>query len=308
MMNLKALRHHGSLAPPAPDHLTLRYYLGGSTFDTDADGTQTFVYPDGPFVFYALGPSATNPPLLDWLINSDNSYLLGSIGRDTVNLGGGLTTAARLTLQYFPRHYLGSTFEAQAFEHDTVFPYSTPYGPLLEFACDPSAHDPSFDAGNGWYVNRFSDQGGFHEIDSAVSITNQYPAGWDTAEKVKQGNLIALLPDGYAWGTLANSRFSYVVTQTAGPARDFDVEAYTTTDAGNRVRQNDWATFGGASNSDWWTFDTYAGALTAPHPFNAFVVAKRQQMGYDYTGTAYSIQPKLLGVDFGTAINLACEV
>lgn len=224
-MNVKSLRHHGSaITPPPPvespspvSEVLVRYYVDGVTpTDTIADGTQTFPYPDGPFRFIVLNSDGSNPPPLDWVFNTDNGQLFATLLAEVVNLGGGLTTASRLNLRYaVPNGYRGSTFEAQAYEQDPIFPLSRTFGPLLSFACDPELHAPVYIS--PWIIERYSRNSGFHILTSGEPnpAANTFPSAWATAEVVQQGNSILLPFPGQQWGTL--SRLVWSVEQLSGP-------------------------------------------------------------------------------------------
>jgi hypothetical protein len=347
VMNVKALRHHGSVITPPPPvespspvpAVLVRFYLDGVVAtDTVAIGAETFAYPDGPFQFFILTSSGGNPPILDWIFNSDNGDLFATISADTVDLGGGLTTVARIKLAFglhgaegaLTSIYNGTTFEAQAYEHDPIFPFSRAYGPLLSFSCQPTLHDPFFQTGT-WYVNRYSRNGGFHQIDSLAVQNLTYPANWDSAEKVVQGNMILLMPNSITWGTL--SRLSWQITQLAGTTRkmavfgfpytfsygsvpagmdgaligidpaisgsafEFNPKLFAINDLVGLDTPNGWA-------SGWFTADSYS----APHPYQSFAFFERLERGFSYAGTSYEIQAKFGMADFGDPIILTCEV
>lgn len=346
VMNVKALRHHGSVITPPPPvespspvaQVLVRYFVDGVTpVDTVADGSQIFPYPDGPFQYYILTAMGGNPPALDWIFNSSSGELFNTLLADTVNLGGPLSTVARINMLFglwpsgggtnFTSIYDGTTFEAQAYEHDPIFPFSRAYGPLLTFSCQPTLHDPVYLG--PWYTNRYSRYLGFHEIDSA-GLDLKYPSGWSTAEEVNQGNLILLPTGSILWGTL--SRLTWAVTQLGGTPRKMSMFGFaypfsTNSPAGmasligreppgaptpqprlNAIEdlvpvpdETGWA-------SGWMTFDTYAGMAGAPHPFQPFVFIERFEEGFPYAGTSYSVQAKFNGVDFGPPVIIQCEV
>jgi len=351
VMNVKSLRSHGpgSPTPPPPpaespspvEVVTLRYSTTDAVPFTDilADGSQLFAYPDGPFRFYILDAMGNAPPALDFVFDTFSGPLFASLVGEmkAVDFGAGMMTVGRIAMKYgLPDGsggssiYRGTIFSAQAYLQDAEFPLSHTYGPLLQFSCQPTLYDPAF-VTSDWYVNRYSRNGGFHEIDSPALTNLTFPANWGSAEEIKQGNLILLPASNIAWGTL--SRLTWEITQLGGPTRGMKLYSFNYTinnthyhggdvtsiiekqgetfssgnamlypinDASPALTEDRWA-------SGWMLDDTYTGMLTAPNPYRPFVFIERAFTGYSYMGCSYNVQAKFDGVDFGPAVILQCE-